>query len=111
MDAVEPLGVASRKRSSTRSAFASAQLGSSTRELLTADARERVARAQVSLPGHGAGAQQAIAGGMPVVVVEALEVVEVDHRHAQRSLGAHGGGQHLVPGTPLGREVSGSRRA
>ncbi len=81
--------------------------GEQQRELLPAIAGQHVIRAM-----HGGGegachlAQGVVAGAMPVMVVELLEVVDVDHRDAQGFPGAHrvtdGLVVHPVEVTPIG---------
>ena len=51
-------------------------------ELLAAVARRRVLGADGGGDRPGDGAQHHVAGGVPVAVVEALEVVDVDHQDA-----------------------------
>ena len=53
-------------------------------ELLAAPAAEHVVAAQPALQARGDLAQHAIADGVPVDVVDAPEVVEVEHHHARR---------------------------
>ncbi len=57
-------------------------------ELLAAPAADHVVAAQPALQARGDLAQHAVADGVPVDVVDAPEVVEVEHHHARRHAGA-----------------------
>ena len=57
-------------------------------ELLTAPAAEHVVAAQPPLQAHGDLAQDAIADGMAIDVVDAPEVVEIEQHHTRWHAGA-----------------------
>ena len=56
-------------------------------ELVAAEARHHVARAQACGDARGHGLQQAVADEVPQRIVDALEVVEVDEQQRQRRVG------------------------
>ena len=63
------------------------------RQLVPAQAPGRIRRAGVAAQQPGRGAQDAVAMGVAVRVVQLLEVVDVDHEDADLLVGAAGGAQ------------------
>ena len=63
-------------------------VGQDHRELLAAEARHRVHRPDAVAQREGDRLQDDVAGRMAVRVVDALEVVDVDHQHQRRLAGA-----------------------
>src|SRR5204863_502937 len=82
-------------------------VGKQQPELLAPVAGEQVAGAEHLAPGGGHLLEQAVARLVAALVVVLLEVVEVEHRHAQRALLAAGArqlaGEVLVPGPAVGQ--------
>src|SRR5215208_7031213 len=76
-------------------------------ELLAAVAGEEVGAAQLHAPCRGRLLEETVAGLVAALVVELLEVVQVDHRDAQRAVLALGAQelarQLLLPGAAVGQ--------
>ena len=72
-----------RRRSVTSVAIAASQSRSSSPNSSPPSRASRSSAAQLVAPGRSGGLEQAVAGRVPVGVVERLEVVEVDHRDDQ----------------------------
>ena len=97
-----------------RRAFLDVGLGEDEHEFLAAVAADEVARPEVLGDGLGDPAQDDVAGGVAVRVVDRLEVVDVDEGDAQRSLvarrpldfGEQGGEERLAVGD-AGQPVDG----
>jgi hypothetical protein len=79
------------------------------RELVAAEAGEHLGAAQLRPPGASQGAQQLIAGSVPLQVVDALEPVEVDQRDRDRLAVARGQRPHLLGGDAEARAVQQAR--
>ena len=84
-----------------RRAFLDVGLGQDQHEFLAAVAADQVAGAEVFGDGLGDAAQDRVAGGVAIRVVDRLEVVDVDERDAQRSPVA---GRALDLGEQVGEE-------
>ena len=87
--------------------------GQDQRELLAAVPGQQVGGAQALVGLAAQRPEQAIAGLVPVTVVEDLEVVEVDQADRDRAPVAHRAGdlalQMLVPGAAVGQAGEGIR--
>ncbi len=77
--------------------------GKQQQEFLAAEAHRVVACAQAAAQGRRDGSNHGVAEGVAVAVVDALEMVDVDHRHAQRqrSVVAADFGQTGVEAAPV----------
>ena len=84
------------------------QSGQQQRELVAAEPCHEISGAQLLAPGGSRLAQQAIAGRVPVGVVELLEVVEVEHRDRHVSLVGELSARCASQARRLGRPVSAS---
>ena len=79
------------------------------RELVAAEPRGQVARAQAGAQPAGEGHQQLVADLVPEAVVDALEVVEVEEQHDGAAVGAASAASTCwVNSARLARPVSGS---
>ena len=96
-----------RRRSAARQRVVeAAEVLEQDRELVAAEARDGVGRARRGADALGRQPDQLIAAEVPEAVVDELEVVEVDHQHAdrpaaalQRGAGARSNSARL--GTPV----------
>ena len=59
-------------------------VGQQAAELLAADAKQKIGRADVVVHDRDEAHQHVVAAGMPEPVVERLEMVEVEEQQAQR---------------------------
>ena len=80
-------------------------------ELLAAVARERVDLADLLLDPVRQLAQHRVAAGVPVLVVDLLEVVEVEHQHGERPVEPGGALDLAAPGSSTGSGSSTARSA
>ena len=62
------------------------------RELFAADARQQVAAAHLFFQQQRHTAQHRVAGGVPVLIVDGLEAVDIHRQQAQRPAGFRGAG-------------------
>ena len=85
-----------RTRSPISTATSLARVAEEDGELLAAVAGRHVVLADRPGDGLGDRAQDEVADGMPVAVVEALEVVDVDHEDAERVIGPPAAGEEAA---------------
>ena len=74
------------------------------RELVPAEARDRVSRAQRLLDPGGDGGEELVAGGVAEAVVDELELVEVEEEHRDRGLAPGGHREGVLE--PIEEEVA-----
>ena len=96
-----PRGVAARRRSTTRARALKVELAQQHDELVAAVARERVGGAQLRAPRRGRLLEQLVAGLVATAVVEGLEAVEIEDRHADRLAGEDRLLELRVPGAAV----------
>lgn len=76
------------------------EVGNEDRELVAAQSREDVARAQLGAQPRRGDAQELVAGGVTERVVDVLETVEIEQEHGEPTIGSRVQGEPLFERLP-----------